>query len=55
MNTNVNYHCEIVFNRWIISKYIDEIAVFVDITVSIFNFANVLLGLSGVHWQQNLL
>ena len=29
-----------------------EIKVFVDISLSTFNFANVCLGLSIVHWQQ---
>ena len=32
----------------------DEIKVFIDITLSTFNFANVSQGLSGVHWQQIL-
>ena len=32
----------------------DEIKVFVDITLSTFNFANVSRGLYGVHWQQTL-
>ena len=31
---------------------IDDIKVFVDITPSIFNIANMSHGLSGVHWQQ---
>ena len=34
---------------------IDEIEVFVDITPSTFNIANVSRGLSGVHWQQTIL
>ena len=29
----------------------DKIEVFVDVTLSRFNFANVSQGLSGVHWQ----
>ena len=33
---------------------IDEIKVFIDMTLSTFNFANVSNGLSGVHWQQTL-
>ena len=33
---------------------INEIKLFVDITLSTFNFAKVLHGLSGVHWQQTL-
>ena len=33
---------------------IDEIKAFIDITLSTFNFANMSLGLSGVHWQQTL-
>ena len=33
---------------------IDEIEVFVDITLSTFNIANVSLGLSGVHCQQTI-
>ena len=32
-----------------------EIKVFVDITLSTFNFGNVSHGLSAVHWQQTLL
>ena len=32
----------------------DEIQVFIDITLSTFHFANVSHGLSGVHWQQTL-
>ena len=32
----------------------DEIKVFVDITLSTFYFANVSHGLSSVHWQQTL-
>ena len=31
-----------------------EIKVFVDITISIFNIANMLLGLSGIHCQKVL-
>ena len=34
---------------------IGQIKVFVDIALSTFNFPNVSYGLSGVHWQQNLL
>ena len=33
---------------------IDEIKVFVDITLSTFNFAKVSHGLSSVHWLQTL-
>ena len=33
---------------------IDEIKVYVDIILSTFNIANVLWGLSGIHWQQTL-
>ena len=33
---------------------IDEIKVVVDITLSMFKFANESHGLSGVHWQQTL-
>ena len=33
---------------------IDEIELFVDITLSTFGIANVSQGLSGVHWQQTL-
>ena len=33
---------------------IDEIKVFVDISLSTLSFANVSHGLSGVHWQQTL-
>ena len=33
---------------------IDEIEVYVDNTLSTFNIANVLCGLSGIHWQQTL-
>ena len=33
---------------------IDEIKVFVDITLPTFNFANVSHGLSGVDWQRTL-
>ena len=32
----------------------DEIKVFVDISISTFNVANVSHGLSGVPWQQTL-
>ena len=32
---------------------INEIKVFVDITLSTFNFANVSHGLSGIQWQTN--
>ena len=32
----------------------DEINVFVDISLSTFNFANVSYGLSGVQWQQTI-
>ena len=33
---------------------IDEIKVYVDITLSTFNFADVSQGLSDGHWQQTL-
>ena len=33
---------------------IDKIKVFVDITLSTFNFPNMSHELSGVHWQQSL-
>ena len=36
------------------SLEIDDIEVFIDITVSTFTFANVSHGLSGVRWQQTL-
>ena len=40
--------------KWVYNFEMDEIKVFVDITLSKFNFAYVSHGLSGVHWQQTL-
>ena len=33
---------------------IDEIIIFVDVTLSTFNFSYMSDGISGVHWQQTL-
>ena len=51
--THVNNHRKYVLIFW--SFCIDEIEVFVDITPSTFNIANVSRRLSAIHWQQTLL
>ena len=39
----------------VLSFEIYKIELFVDITLSAINFANVSLGLSGIHWEQTFI